>query len=285
MTSNGWSRTVPAPIKITLTGAQETLLATLYGRSEDAAGPQPILGDKWARQVVDNIDYDFAKLGMDAAACVGVAVRASLLDRWTSEFLSTHPSATVLHLACGLDTRGLRVQHGTGVRWIDVDLPDVVSLRRKLIPNPEGDYTLMAASVTKIEEWIDKIPTDRPLIVVLEGLTMYLRPEEGRRLFETIVKRFSGAGGQLVFDAYGTIGIRLQSIVKPVKNTGSTLYWGIDDGKVLEEWCPGLKVVDEFRSCEMPGLQNLAFATRMQLWVMSWVPYLRDFGRMLRYQF
>ena len=275
------AETPPPPTKVTLTGPQETLLATLYGRSQDAASPQPILGDDWARRTVARIDYDFAKTGMDANACASVSVRASLLDRWTAEFLDAHPSATVLHLACGLDARCLRVTCGPAVRWVDVDLPDVVALRRELIPAPEGDYTLLAASATSVDEWIDDVPADRPTIVVLEGLTMYLREEEGRRLMEAIVKRFSAVGGQLVFDAYGTIGIRLQSFVKPVKNTGSTLHWGIDDGKVLEAWCPGLRLVDELRALEMPGIEKLPLAARMKAWVVSWLPYLRDAGRIL----
>ncbi|KAH8589923.1 tetracenomycin polyketide synthesis O-methyltransferase tcmP [Bisporella sp. PMI_857] len=264
--------------KITLTGPQETLLATLYGRSQDAASSNPILGDKWALQLVEKVDYNFAKTGIDATASASVAIRAKLLDQWTSEFLAAHPSATVLHLACGLDSRCLRVQHGPGVRWVDVDLPDVMHLRQQLVPIPEGDYHLLSASHSGR-------PVDRPTVAVFEGLTMYLREDEGRQMVKAIINRFAVTGGQLVFDCYGSIAIRLQRFMKPVKNTGSELHWGIDDPKALEAWCPGLKLVDDLRSVDMPGIGQMPLAARAQAWVVSNMPYLRDAGRMLRYQF
>ncbi|KAH7399710.1 tetracenomycin polyketide synthesis O-methyltransferase tcmP [Cadophora sp. MPI-SDFR-AT-0126] len=271
--------------KITLTGPQETLLATLYGRSRDAANSNPILGDEWALQLVEKVDYDFAKTGIDATASASIAIRAKLLDQWTSEFLAAHSSATVLHLACGVDSRCLRVQRGPGVRWVDVDLPDVIDLRQQLVPTPEGDYRLLSASVIDADQWLDSIPADRPTIVVFEGLTMYLHEDEGRRMVETIVNRFASTGGQLVFDCYGSIAIRLQRFMRPVKNTGSELHWGIDNPKALEAWCSGLKLVDDLRSVDMPGISQLPLAAQAQAWVVSNIPYLRNAGRVLRYKF
>lgn len=179
------------PTKVTLTGPEETLLATLYGRAQDAASDNPVLADRWASEVIDKIDYDFSKTGMDATACTTVAIRAQALDNWTSNFLATHSSATVLHLGAGLDSRCFRIQHGAGVRWVDLDLPDAVALRRRLVPSPEGDYTLLSTSVADHDQWLPNIPADRPTIVVLEGLTMYLHEEEGKRLLQSIVSRFA----------------------------------------------------------------------------------------------
>jgi O-methyltransferase involved in polyketide biosynthesis len=275
--------------KVTLTGPQETLLATLHGRAQDAARPDPILGDKWAADILAKIDYDFTQQsGMDSRGSIGVAVRARLLDTWAKEFLETNASATVLHMACGLDTRHLRVNWGPDVRWIDIDLPDVVDLRRELIPVPEGDYILRAASATDIGGWITDIPTDRPIIIILEGLTMYLQEDVVRNMFQTLVKTFIGRGGQIVFDAYGTVGIQNQHLVKTITNTGSTVHWGLDDAKLLEEWCPGLKLSDQLRSLQLVGMETLPWIQRMSLWLLSSMPayskYL-DFSRIYRYKF
>jgi O-methyltransferase involved in polyketide biosynthesis len=271
--------------RITLTGPQETLMATLYGRYLDASSPNPVVNDKWAAEVVGKIDYDFAKIGMDTDASTSVAGRGRLLDRWTAEFLENNPSATVLHFACGLDSRCLRVDRGPRVRWIDIDLPDVVTLRQKLYPIPSGDYTLLAEFAAQPDGWISKIPADRPTIAVLEGLTMYLKEDEVRLLFQSIVDHFSTIGGQLIFDAYGTFGITLQTFVKPVRRTGSTLHWGLDNGKTLLEWCPKLKILDEHRSIQMPGSEDWPTALRWKFWILSWIPYMKDVGRMMRYQF
>ncbi|PVH72092.1 S-adenosyl-L-methionine-dependent methyltransferase [Cadophora sp. DSE1049] len=169
--------------KFTLTGAQETLIVTLYSKHHDSLLPTPILGDKWASYVLDQLDYDFPKLGIDPNQTGPLVLHSRAFDRWTAEFLDAYADsgATVVHLACGLDTRALWLKEylsrpGGRVRWVDVDMPDVVELRRMLLPSPEGDYRLVGASVNE-EEWLWQIPADRPTVVVFEGLSMYLTPE------------------------------------------------------------------------------------------------------------
>jgi hypothetical protein len=54
--------------KITLTGAQETMLATLYARALDSRSPRSILHDAEADRAIGRIDYDFRKTGIKAGA-------------------------------------------------------------------------------------------------------------------------------------------------------------------------------------------------------------------------
>ncbi len=225
-------------------------------------------------------------MGLDEAA--SISLRAFNLDRMTMDFLSRHPEATVIHLACGLDARCERLKWGGGVRWYDVDLGDVVALRSRLFPDldVEGrEYTLMEGSATDLDSWIGQIPVDRPTVVVFEGLSMYLREEEGRRLIEELVSKFRGVGGELVFDCFGSAAIWLQGYIKAVKNTGSVLYWGFDDPKVLEGWCDGLELVEDQLFWDMAGVEKCPALMRAKMWVVSWVPYLRTSGRLLRYRF
>jgi O-methyltransferase involved in polyketide biosynthesis len=268
--------------KIALTGAPETMLATLYARALDSRAPRSVLHDEAAARAVERIEYDFRRTGITATTAAGVALRGRQLDTWTREFLATHPEATVLHLACGLDTRAQRLGVPPGVRWVDLDHPDVVALRERLLPPPAGDYRLVTGSVTD-EDWLESVPTDRPTVAVFEGLSMYLRKDDGRRLIERITGRFPS--GQLLFDCYGTIGIRMQKLVPAVRNAGATLHWGIDDPHELEAWHDGLVLLDALRSVDMPGLDLLPLAGRIPLRVVALLPKLRDVGRILRYRF
>ncbi len=268
--------------KITLTGAQETMLATLYGRALDSVAPNSVLHDHEAARAVRRIDYDFRKTGVRGATAVGVALRAKQLDDWTAEFLADHPEATVLHLACGLDTRAHRIAPPPSVRWFDVDYPEVIELRERLLPRPEGDYRMVGASVTG-DGWLEEVPDDRPTVAVFEGLSMYLRKEEGKRLIQRITGRFPS--GRLLFDCYGTLGIRLQRLVPAVRNAGANLHWGIDDPYEIEGWHDGLKCLDAVRSVDMPGLERMSVPGRMSMWVMAHLPGFRDVGRILRYRF
>jgi O-methyltransferase involved in polyketide biosynthesis len=267
--------------KITLTGAQETMLATLYARALDSRAANSVLHDDEADRAIRRIDYDFAKTGIKATTAVGVAARGKTLDDWTREFLAGHPNATVLHLACGLDTCVHRLGPPASVRWVDVDYPEVIELRERLLPTPAGDYRMVGSSVTS-DEWLEQVPADRPTVAVFEGLSMYLTKEAGKRLVQRITGRFPS--GQLLFDCYGSFGIKLQKWVPAVRRSGATLHWGIDDPAELEGWHDGLKCRGSLRSVEV-GLDHMSAAGRMSMRTMAHLPGFRDVGRILRYSF
>ncbi|MFD0441872.1 class I SAM-dependent methyltransferase [Streptomyces indonesiensis] len=133
------------------------------------------------------------------------------------------------------------------------------------------------------EAWLREVPDDRPAVVVAEGLTMYLRKEEGKRLIQRITERFPS--GQLLFDVYGPLGIRLQKMVPAVRNAGATLHWGLDDPHEVETWHPGLTCLDAVRSVDMPGVEKMPASGRMSMRVMAHLPGFRNVGRILRYRF
>lgn len=296
---------LPQPkTKVTLTGAQETLLGTLYAKYHDLVyNPKPVLRDEWARHVFDQLDYDFSKLGMNATVCAALTRRSWMLDQWVTEFLDVHGDsergATVLHMACGLDARSLRLTGEgpvkiTNMRWIDVDVPDVVELRRKLLPAPEGvDYTLLGVDVASPDNagWLEQmIPADRPTVVVFEGLTMYLTPEEGADLLKRLVARFQGQGGQLLFDGVSSLVVWLQSVLAPMK-TGAVLRWGIDDPEAFERLLLDdngegvLRLLDDVPSCELPGVKDYPLVGRWVFYTTRWLPVLRYVHRNLRFSF
>ncbi|MFF7295685.1 hypothetical protein [Streptomyces sp. NPDC008265] len=63
-------------------------------------------------------------------------------------FAARHPDAVVLSVGIGLDTRADRLAGRTPstVRWLGVDLPEVVRLRRELLPG--GPTRVFAAGIT-----------------------------------------------------------------------------------------------------------------------------------------
>ncbi|MCO6005493.1 class I SAM-dependent methyltransferase [Actinoallomurus purpureus] len=272
---------------IELTPVQKTMLATLYARALDSRTPHSILGDHTADQVVGSIDYDWRKTGTQAPwDAAMLALRARQLDRWTAEFLASHPQATVLHLACGLDTRVHRLVPPSSVRWLDVDYPEVIGLRRRLLPHPGGDYRMLGASVTD-DGWLEEIPADRPTVAVFEGLTMYLHEEEGRRLIQRICGRFPS--GQLLFDCFSTRLVRWSRrfwwMAGRLREVARGWHWGIDDPRALEGWHAGLEYVDDLYVVDQPDLDELPAAARLGLRLGARLPGGRDSGRVLRYRF
>lgn len=271
-------------VKIKLKNENEPYLHTLYGKALDSRTENPILGDTFADDVVRKIDFDFESLKIDKGSSISLPVRAGHLDGWTREFLALNPGATVLNMGCGLDSRILRVDPPAGVCWFDIDLPDVIELRRQLYPG-RHDYYMIGSSVTETE-WLDGIPKDKPVLVVAEGLLQYIPENEVTALFTRITENFPR--GQFIFDAYSRQMIWLVMRLASSRNAGVNLRWGITDPHELEKQVPRLRLVTVVPFLSMPELvDRLASsrAGRMMYGILGHIPFWRRMVQHLRFDF
>ena len=131
---------------VQLSGVAETLLIPLYFRAQETQRPDALVKDEHAVALVRQLDYDFLRIKLRKHDEVAIILRLREFDRFVRDFLSRCPDAVVVHIGCGLDTRFQRVDNGR-VEWYDLDLPEVVDLRRKLIGGEGERYHLLAASV------------------------------------------------------------------------------------------------------------------------------------------
>ncbi|KUI69499.1 Tetracenomycin polyketide synthesis O-methyltransferase TcmP [Cytospora mali] len=228
-----------AKAEIKMGSEEEKLLMVWYLRVRDAASENPILEDKYAAELMDKMNFDITRSSfkLDATYVQYVCGRSKLMDQWAQDFLDQHTfeDVLVLQLACGLDSRCLRLNRRKDVKWIDVDRPKVTNLRKRLIAPPEtGDYTLMTALVAEDDDsWLKRIPADKPTLIIMEGLTYYLEPEKGLRLFQRLLRHFSH--GNLVFDTLGSLGVVFTSLIEPVKKMDTRVKWGIDDADDIKK--------------------------------------------------
>jgi len=267
--------------KVDLTGARETLLMTLYGKALESRLPNSLLQDRFADEALHKIDYDFARLKVDANLGLGFAIRAKTLDVCVADFLARYPDAIVLHLGCGLDTRVFRVDPLPGIDWFDVDYPEVVELRRRLYPSRDR-YHPIASSVTE-PDWLAAVPRNRPAIVVAEGLTPYLPADEGPRLLARLVSHL--AGGELMFDAYSRFGLKLMRLNPAIKATGAEVHWAIEDPRDLERAVPKLRFIGEIPPYKAEQGARLNWSARLFVGLWKLIPAMRKVGRLLRYRF
>jgi len=268
-------------VRVDLSGAPQTMLATLYAKALDADFKEPILGDRFAKQIVERIDYDWKKTTITPRRAPSVTTRTAHFDAWANQFLAAHPQAVVLHVGCGLDSRFFRLQPGPGVEWYDVDYPEVAALRTQLYPVAEH-YHVVAASVTD-PGWLADIPADRPALMIGEGLTMYLTEQEGIALLRRIVERFPS--GELQFDAFSRLGIKSQWMNVIVRRAGATLYWGIDGPDVILRAVPGTRLLTWVSTFDSDAFNRVPAAYRLMATVMSWLPALRYMSQYHRYAF
>lgn len=208
-----------------------TMLVTLYLRAYESRSVDSILGDRAAVEAVDRIEYDFERMRKQVRAASNqylVALRAHGLDRWATDFLARHADAVVLHLGCGLDSRPFRISVPPTVDWYDLDVPEVIDFRRKLFSDREH-YRMIGSSVTETG-WLERIPTGRPVLVIAEGLLMFLAEQQVRDLVARLTARFTN--GELLFDGLLPWIVRLNPLAR----------WGLADPHTLERWNPRLRL-------------------------------------------
>ncbi|ORB84979.1 methyltransferase [Mycobacterium kansasii] len=268
-------------VAVELTGPPQTMLATLYAKALDAGLPDPILGDRYATEVVERIDYDWTETAITPRNSASVTTRTAHFDAWTRQFLVTHAKSVVLHVGCGLDSRYFRVRPGPQVQWYDVDHPEVAALCTRLYPAAAQRH-VVAASVTD-PGWLTDIPGDRPALLIGEGLTMYLSEPDGVGLLRRVVDRFPS--GELQFDAFNRLGIKSQWMNTVVRRSGSTLRWGIDGPDDILRAVPGTRLLSWVRWFESDTFARLPRAYQVMGSLMSRVPALANMSQYHRYAF
>ena len=157
-----------------------------------------------------------------------MGMRSAVFDRRLTEKLQEIPDAVVLHPGCGLDSRIRRVGNGDH-RWYDLDFPTVAEQRKHYFPETEH-YRILGCDLLE-ESWLRKIPGNVPCIVVMEGISMYLPPDELKKLFVRLKAHFSSV--TILMDVYSVFAARASRFKNPINDVGVTRVYGIDDPESL----------------------------------------------------
>jgi O-methyltransferase involved in polyketide biosynthesis len=179
-------------IPVDLSGVPETLLWNLGRRAAAARAGVSLLEDPMAVEVADRLQYDFSNAARGAR---WHAVRVATFDAAVRRFLSVHPSGTVVALGEGLETQFWRVDNGA-VRWLTVDLPATLELRRRVLPDGPRQRSHSGSALDP--DWLDELDPAEPVLITAQGLLMYFQRDEVHGLIAEIARRLPGA--TFVFD-------------------------------------------------------------------------------------
>ena len=245
-----------------LSGVAETLLITLYIRAMESQRPDALIKDERAEALVKKISddgfYDFdrmASLHLSEANKLVIILRNREFDRYARDFLGRHADAVVVHIRCGLDTRFERVDNGL-VEWYDLDLPEVIELRRKLFGDEGERYHLLGCSVFE-EAWLETLSAyrQRPFLFLAEGVFMYFEGAQVKSLVLRLFDRFPGS--ELVFDSYSPIHVWRHNLQTSTSKIDLHVRWGIWRGQEIESWGRqgtggGIRLLDEWGFMDDP---------------------------------
>jgi len=97
-------------------------------------------------------------------------VRCLHIDRTIKQFLLKYPTAVIVNIGCGLDTTLNRIDNGS-LKWYNLDLPDVIELRRNFIPEPHRSESI--ASPFLDESWFHQVKVEDGILFIVAGVLYY----------------------------------------------------------------------------------------------------------------
>jgi methyltransferase (TIGR00027 family) len=239
-----------------------TLLLTLYSRALESTSKDPILHDEKAVEVMQKLNQELSKSkskllkrlskgNLSRNLIVYNSIRAKNYDEYVRNFLLQSPNGVVVNIGCGLDTRFWRVDNGE-VLFYDLDLPEVIEIKKHFFEENDR-YHFIASSVFDYD-WMSLLLPHKMnrILFVAEGVFMYLNKEDVKTLVIELQSQFPGS--ELVCEVFNDIWLRkpLRSIIsfKMQKQLflgkGAVYNFGVRDSKEIEEWSPGIKLMDEW---------------------------------------
>lgn len=247
-----------------LLGIARTLLVPLACRALESPSPDSILHDPSAVKVYNALGGtpDFL-MGMQAMDRFVTVMRARQFDAFARIFLTGHPGGLVVDLGCGLDTRFDRLDDGQ-MFWYGVDLPEVIDLRRQVLPEGERCKTI-PRSMVEIA-WLEELSVfNKPVIFLAEGVFPYFSTAEIKPMLIAMRERFPD--GELVFDAASPFISRHHNRTSSVLNrSGTRIRWDAKNPQELETW--GLRLLDHWYYFDKPETRLRAFR-----W-MRYIPFM-----------
>ena len=242
------------------TPVEDSLFLTLYSRALDNRLSKPVLSDATADEIVRKLDYDFEQFKVNKNFILNVALRAKKLDEVASGFIRHHPDAVGLDLGAGLDARIVRIAAPATVDWYDVDYPAVVAARESLIPAHVNAHNI-GADVTETE-WLNAVPSDRPAVIVADGLMAFLSKDHMVSLLNRLISHFPS--GEIAFNSYTKFAIWASKHVPSTSTVSALLEFpGVDDPRELESWNPKLKLIREILLTREPEIADYPTAVRL----------------------
>ena len=226
--------------QVTLSGVNETLLVPLYARALESRKENALFRDETAMQIVGSLDYDFTKIAKSKMNMWGCAARTLLFDEQTKKHLELHPDCSVINLACGLDDRFRRVDNGR-IQWYNIDLPAVMELRKKLIPQNDRVTELACSAFDR--DWMDQVEDRDHALILAEGFLMYVTEQQVKDLLEGISRHFRNS--LLLLELMSRWMADHQNLHSIHKTNQVTFRWGVESGKELCDLCPAYQLIEE----------------------------------------
>ena len=189
--------------------------------------------------------------------------RQYTIDKKIRRFIETKDLSNVVFLGAGLETAYSRIGNKT-VNFYQVDLPDVIEVRRSLLGEAENEC-LISGDMFSLD-WIKEVDISLPTLLVVSGVYQYFKEEKILSMISDMKDRIPN--GELVFDATNSAGLKLANkYVKKTGNKDAQMHFSIDDPiEFANKTQTELLSLDGFFKDALKICKGLKFMTRVYMY-------------------
>jgi methyltransferase (TIGR00027 family) len=170
---------------------QDTARWVAIARARESERKDALFKDPFARRLAGPDAERFLQLSKGASGTWPIVARTHIIDRLVSEAIRDGADA-VLNLAAGLDSRPFRMDLPQSLTWIEVDHPDLMAEKEKLLRDSTATCHLerVGQDLSVADErraLLAKVGARfRRTLVMTEGLLCYLAPSDAMDLARDI---------------------------------------------------------------------------------------------------
>ena len=211
-----------------MNSVNKTLYIPLYGKAY-VSKKGIILKDKKAEEIWNKEGFELKGKSKSKWLAYFMGMRSAVFDLWVKEKMTEMKDAVIIHIGCGMDSRVLRVKTHNH-KWYDVDFPEVI--RERKIHYSETETYKMLEGDARTPKWISDIPERSSAVVIIEGVSMYLKSDEVKNLVIDLNNHFDNVS--LMMDCYTEMSAKISKYKNPINDVGVTEVYGTDHPEIFE---------------------------------------------------
>jgi methyltransferase (TIGR00027 family) len=235
-------------------------LTALY-RARESARPDRLFDDPLARRLAGERGEEIARtLPFGDRHLWSFTIRTFLFDRLVLE--QVHRGVdTVVNLAAGLDTRPYRLPFPPSLRWVEVDVPDVLNSKSALLRGETRYCTVEQAPLDLTDragrrDLFERLGREsRKVLVLTEGLLVYLPESEIAELARDLAAPRAFQLWALDLASPGLLQMLQKNLGPRLQGGESALRFGPEQGPLFFEACG-------WSPCEVSSLLKTAARLR-----------------------
>jgi methyltransferase (TIGR00027 family) len=216
-------------------------------RARETERPDAVFRDPFARALAGERGEQIAKAAdFGEENSWSFLARTYLFDRFVTKQVK-QGADLVVSLAAGLDTRPYRMEWPPTLRWVEVDLPDILDYKEEILGNAKPvceveRVRLDLANPDARRGLFDRLGRSaQNVIVISEGLVIYLMPAEVGALAQDLAAPPSFHHWVVDIVSPGLLAMLKDRMGKAVQEAGAPFLFGPPEGPPFFEpygWKP-----------------------------------------------